>query len=81
MGKLVEGLYALARLVIAFFLCLTALLLPHRLRIWLGEAVGWVFQGAFFLFDRLIAVFVRALSDKAPDDGPPGAERRDPEDR
>jgi hypothetical protein len=68
MGKLVNGLFSLGRLIIAFFLCLAALLLPHRMRIWLGEAVGWIFQGIFLLFDRTIALLAGALSDRADDE-------------
>jgi len=48
---------------IAFFTCCLALLLPHRLRCWFAEGLGWLVQGAYFMYYGLLNRLLRELRD------------------
>ncbi len=53
--------------VFAFFVCLTAVLLPYRLRIIFAEFVGWVvqfFYGTYFGIINFILKELKAVEDE-----------------
>ncbi len=58
--------------LIAVFLCTLALILPHRLRCWLSEVVGWSLQGIYFAYYGLFNFLVKELKSASEEgDGTP----------
>jgi hypothetical protein len=45
----------------AFLICLVAILLPWRLRIAFANAIGWVGQGVYWFYMRLMRWMLRQL--------------------
>ena len=59
--------------VIAFFVCLIAVLLPFRLRIVFAEFVGWVVQLFYETYYGIINFILKELK-KAEEEGKHGGE-------
>ncbi|MAF77301.1 MAG: hypothetical protein CME60_04010 [Halobacteriovoraceae bacterium] len=59
--------------VIAFFVCLIAVLLPFRLRILFAEFVGWVVQLFYGTYYGIINFILKELK-KAEEEGKHGGE-------
>ena len=64
--------------------CVVGLLLPHRLRIWFSEFLGWATQGVYYLYYGLMNYLLTELR-QADDDrkhavepGEPDVRRDDP---
>ena len=47
--------------LIGFVVCAIGLILPHRLRIWFSELLGWIIQGMYFAYAGLINYLLREL--------------------
>ncbi len=56
---------------IAWLICVVAVLLPWRLRVWFASALGWGAQGVYWLYARILAVLVKNLK-------PAGSSERNP---
>jgi hypothetical protein len=50
------------RRLLGYLICGAAVILPHRARVLLVEALGWLWQGARFLFKALFEIMVRELA-------------------
>lgn len=49
--------------LLALLVCCLAALLPLRLRIAFTEALGWLYQGLYFVAFRLARLLVRSLRE------------------
>ena len=50
-----------------WLLCVIGVLLPHRLRCWYSEFLGWCTQGVYFLYYGLLNFLLRELRKANPE--------------
>lgn len=51
---------------VAFFICLIAVLLPWRLRVWFANAIGWMAQGVYWIYMKIFKIIIRNLTPSKP---------------
>lgn len=49
------------RSVLMFLVCLLALALPWRLRVWYANLLGWITQGAYRVYQAVMKTLVENL--------------------
>jgi len=52
------------KFVFSWCVCVLAIFLPWRLRIWLADALGWGAQGLYGLYFKIFRVLLKHASKK-----------------
>ena len=52
---------------LGFLICVIALMLPHRLRVWFSEFLGWITQGVYYAYYGLLNYLVANVKQTKTD--------------